>query len=86
MIRVRIMNWKFSDPGPRMLMVSNRVESGFIVEDRFDIEYDIKYNVDKTVDMSAWRSIKIGYNSRHSRGSYVEVTEEELALLMLINC
>ena len=83
MTRIRILDWEFNSGGPHILLVRKSYggsKHGFIDEDEFDIEYGIFYNADQTVDVSAWKLINVGHNS------YVEVTEAELALLLLINC
>ena len=76
------MDWEFGDGYPKILLVSNQEpwKYGYIDDDRFDIEYNILYNADISVDLSAWTLINVGNNN------YVEVTEEELAMLLLINC
>jgi len=86
LIRIRLMGWTFSEE-IHILRVKKIYDDDpySISEDDFDIEYNILYNADDKVDFSACKIVKID-NFKFRDYKYVEVNEEELAMLILTYC
>ena len=93
-IRVRLLDWVITNRErgdnitPQILKVIDQFDesrgyspkSGYIEEDWVDKQFNFKYNINWRIDTTEWTAIR---DKDNFHVLYIEVTEEELAYLLL---